>query len=94
MFFPETLPFFVRFEHLEPFFAAVLGGLLAPKMDTPAPAPAPDAVTPAPAAPPAATPTQAGPSDVVSEGARRLIGKGKKSVTVSRTAGGGVGLNV
>lgn len=72
----------------------VLGGLLAPKMDTPAPAPAPEAVTPAPAAPPAATPTQAGPSDVVSEGARRLIGKGKKSVTVSRTSGGGVGLNV
>ena len=27
--FTETLPFFVRFEHLEPFFAAVLGGLLA-----------------------------------------------------------------
>jgi len=63
-----------------------------PKMPTPAAAP--EAVVPAPAAPPVAAPTQAGPSDAVAEGSRRLLGKGKKSVTVSRTSGGGVGLNV
>lgn len=71
----------------------VASGIFAKPKMAPAAA-APEAVIPAPAAPPAATPTQAGPSDVVAEGSRRLLGKGKKSVTVSRTSGGGVGLNV
>lgn len=72
----------------------VASGIFAKPKMAPAATPAPEAVVPAPAAPAAATPTQAAPSDVVAEGARRLVGKGKKSVTVSRTSGGGVGLNV
>lgn len=71
-----------------------VGGLLMPKMDAPVAAAAPEAVAPAAVAAPVAAPVQAAPGDVVAEGARRLVGKGKKSVTVSRTSGGGVGLNV
>lgn len=70
----------------------VASGIFAkPKMDA---APAPAAVPDAPAqAAPATAPTAA-QNDVVGEAVQRVFRKGKKSVTVSRTTGGGVGLNV